>query len=217
MANAAAQRLNMLESQIRTNDVTDIRVQEAMGDVPRERFVPAAKRAIAYLDGPLELVPGRFLLEPRVFAKMLQLAEILPTDRILDVGCATGYSSAVLARLGAKVTGLEEDADLVRVASDMAPAVGAGNVQVVQGALSGGYKAGGPYDVIFINGAVEKAPEMLLGQLAEGGRLVTVLRDGPQGKAVLYRKQDGHVGHWASFDAAAAILAGFRQPAGFVF
>jgi protein-L-isoaspartate(D-aspartate) O-methyltransferase len=217
MPNAAAQRLTMVESQIRTSDVTDVRIRAALGEVPRERFVPAAKRAIAYADAPLELVPGRFLLEPRVHAKLLQLAEIRPTDRVLDVGCATGYSTAVLACLAAKVTGLEEDADLVRVATDMIPAVGAANVQVVQGALAGGYKAGAPYDVIFINGAIERAPEALLAQLAEGGRLVAVLREETQGRAVLYRKEDGHVGHWASFDAAAPVLAGFRQPAGFVF
>jgi protein-L-isoaspartate(D-aspartate) O-methyltransferase len=217
MSNAAAQRFNMVESQVRANDVTDVRVQEALRAVPRERFVPASKRAIAYADGALELVPGRFLLEPRVFAKLLQLAEIRPVDTALDVGCATGYSTAVLARLAGKVIGLEEDADLVRVATDMVPAVGTGNVQVVQGALTGGYKAGGPYNVIFINGAIERTPEALLAQLAEGGRLVAVLRTGTQGRAVLYRKEDGHVGHWASFDAAASILAGFRQPAGFVF
>jgi protein-L-isoaspartate(D-aspartate) O-methyltransferase len=217
MSNAAAQRFNMVESQVRANDVTDIRVQEALRAVPRERFVPASKRAIAYVDAALELVPGRFLLEPRVYAKLLQLAEILPGDSALDVGCATGYSTAVLARLAAKVIGLEEDADLVRVATDMIPAVGMGNVMVVQGALAQGYKGGAPYDVIFINGAVERAPEALLSQLAEGGRLVTVLRAGTQGRAVLYRKEDGHVGHWASFDAGAQVLAGFRQPAGFVF
>ena len=124
MSNAAAQRFNMVESQVRANDVTDIRVQEALRAVPRERFVPAAKRAIAYADAALELVPGRFLLEPRVYAKMLQLAEIRPGDKALDVACATGYSTAVLARLAAKVIGIEEDADLVRVATDMVPAVG---------------------------------------------------------------------------------------------
>ncbi|MGH6870898.1 MAG: protein-L-isoaspartate O-methyltransferase family protein [Rhizomicrobium sp.] len=217
MSNAAAQRHNMVESQIRANDVTDVRVQQALRDVPRERFVPASKRAVAYVDGPLELVPGRFLLEPRSYAKLLQLAEIQPGDRALDVGCATGYSTAVLARLAAKVIGLEEDADLVRAASDMAPAMGAGNILIVQGPLTGGYKAGGPYDVIFINGAVERAPEALLAQLAEGGRLVAVLRAGTQGRAVIWRKEDGHIGQWQTFDAAAPILSGFRQPAGFVF
>src|ERR1700691_3212760 len=118
MPDYAAQRLNMIESQVRANDVTDVRVQEAMREVPRERFVPAARRAIAYADSALELVPGRFLLEPRSFGKLLQLAEIAPGDKVLDVGCTTGYSTAVLARLAGRVVGLEEDADLMRVASD---------------------------------------------------------------------------------------------------
>ncbi|HTQ15143.1 MAG TPA: protein-L-isoaspartate O-methyltransferase [Rhizomicrobium sp.] len=217
MSNAAAQRFNMVESQVRTNDVTDVRVQEALMAVPRERFVPASKRAVAYMDAPLELVTGRFLLEPRVFAKMLQLAEIRPSDSVLDVGCATGYSSAVLARVAARVVGLEEDADLVRAASDMAPSLGGGGITIVQGALAEGHRAGAPYGVIFINGAIERVPDALLSQLADGGRLVAVLREGTQGRAVIWRKEDGHVGYWQAFDAAAPVLAGFRQPAGFVF
>jgi protein-L-isoaspartate(D-aspartate) O-methyltransferase len=217
MPDYAAQRLNMVESQVRANDVTDVRVHAAMGEIPRERFVPAAKRAVAYADAGIELVPGRFLLEPRTFAKMLQLAEIAPGDSVLDVGCATGYSTAVLAKLAVRVIGLEEDADLVRVASDMLPAVGASQSRVVQGALASGYKSAAPYDVIFVNGAVEHVSEALLAQLAEGGRLVTVLQHGPQGRAALFLREDGHVGHRAAFDASAPILVGFRQPAGFVF
>lgn len=217
MPDTAAQRLNMVESQVRANDVTDVRVHAALREVPRERFVPAVKRSIAYADAAIELVPGRYLLEPRTFAKLLQLAEIRPIDSVLDIGCATGYSTAVLAKLAARVTGLEQDADLVRIASDMIPAVGAANVRVVQGGLAQGHRADAPYDVIVINGAVEQVPGMLLGQLAEGGRLVAVLQDGAQGRAVLFLRQDGHVGHRAAFDAAAPLLAGFRQPAGFVF
>ena len=217
MPDYAAQRLNMVESQIRANDVTDVRVQAALGAVLRERFVPAVRRGTAYVDAAVELVAGRYLLEPRSFAKLLQLAEILPGDKVLDVGCATGYSTAVLAKIAQHVIGLEQDADLVRIASDMIPAVGAANVQVIQGGLAQGYPAGAPYDVILINGAVEQVPEALLAQLAEGGRLVTVIQQGAQGRATVFLRQDGHVGHRAAFDAATPILAGFRQPAGFVF
>jgi len=217
MPDYAAQRLNMVESQVRANDVTDVRIHAALREVARERFVPAARRAIAYAEAGVELVPGRFMLEPRSFAKMLQLAEIAPGDSVLDVGCATGYSTAVLAKLAARVIGLEEDADLVRVASDMLAAVGARNTAVVQGALAGGHAAAAPYDVIFIDGAVERVPDALLAQLADGGRLVTVLQHGPQGRAALFLREDGHVGHRAAFDACAPLLAGFRQPAGFVF
>lgn len=217
MPDYLAQRANMLESQVRANDVTDVRVQNALGEVPRERFAPAARKATAYADAPLELVQGRFLLEPRAFAKLLQLAELKPTDSVLDVGCATGYSTVVLARIAAKVTGLEEDADLVRVAVEMVPAVGASNATIVQGSLADGHKARAPYDVIFVNGAVETQPDALLAQLAEGGRLVTVVKTGAQGHAQVFLKENGRVGSRVAFDADAPILAGFRQKAGFVF
>jgi protein-L-isoaspartate(D-aspartate) O-methyltransferase len=217
MPDYAAQRLNMVESQVRANDVTDVRIHAALREVARERFVPATKRAVAYADAAIELVPGRYMLEPRSLAKMLQLAEIAPGDSVLDVGCATGYSTAILAKLAARVIGLEEDADLVRVACDMLAAVSARNARVVQGALAGGHAASAPYDVIFIGGAVEQVPDGLLAQLADGGRLVSVLQRGPQGRATLFLREDGHVGHRAAFDASAPFLAGFRQPAGFVF
>lgn len=217
MPNYLAQRFNMVESQIRTNDVTDIRVQEAMRVVPRERFVPAAKKGTAYAEAPLELVPGRYMLEPRAFAKLLQLAEIASTDSILDVACGTGYSSAVLARLGARVIGLEQDADLVRAATELLPAVGATNARAVQGSLADGHKPNAPYDVIFVNGAVENRPDALLSQLTEGGRLVAVLKTAGESHAATFLKEGGKVGYRTDFDAIAPVLPGFRQKAGFVF
>ncbi|HEY2033721.1 MAG TPA: protein-L-isoaspartate O-methyltransferase [Rhizomicrobium sp.] len=217
MPDYLAQRLNMVESQVRVNDVTDIRVQDAMRDIPRERFVPTARKATAYADAPLEVVQGRFLLEPRAFAKLLQLAEIKPSDNILDVGCATGYSSAILARIGGRVTALEQDADLVRVASETLPSVGATSTIVVQGGLAEGHKANAPYDVIFLNGAIEARPDSLLGQLAEGGRLVAVVKSGASGHATVFLKEKGQVGSRKAFDADAAILPGFREKVGFVF
>lgn len=217
MPDYLAQRLNMVESQVRVNDVTDVRVQDALREIPRERFVPAARRATAYADAPLELVPGRYLLDPRTFAKLLQLAEIKPTDSVLDVACATGYSSAVLARIAARVTGLEEDADLVRVAVETLPAVGAANARAVQGSLAEGHKANAPYDVIFVNGAIETRPDALLAQLGEGGRLVAVVRTEGQGHAQLFLKEGGRIGNRIDFDAGAPLLAGFKQKVGFVF
>ena len=217
MPDYAAQRFNMVESQVRTSDVPDQRIQKAMLEVPRERFVPAAKRAVAYAEAPVEVVPGRGLMEPRTLAKLLFLAEPGPGDKALVVGCATGYSVAVLARIAATVTGLETDVDLVRVASEALPAVGASNAQMVQGALGDGHKAGAPYDVILIDGGVESVPEALLGQLAEGGRLVAVVQQGTQGRAEIYVRSQGHVGMRPDFDAAAPLLPGFRKPVGFVF
>ena len=209
-----AARFHMIDSQIRPSDVTDVRVLAALGTVARENFVPRAARALAYADVSVEVAPGRFLMEPRCFAKLLQLAAITADDRILDVGCATGYSAAVLARLGATVVALEQDADLLRIASE---GLSATPIVLVQGALIEGAKAEGPFDVIVVEGAIEQVPETLLSQLAEGGRLVTVMNDGPQGKATLFLKENGGIGRRAVFDAAVPVLAGFKKMMGFVF
>jgi protein-L-isoaspartate(D-aspartate) O-methyltransferase len=208
-------RFNMVEAQIRSANVTDPHILAAMNAVAREKFIPSAARALAYADVPVAVAPGRYLLDPRSFAKLAQLAQIGPTDRILDVGCGTGYSAAVLARLGAEVVALEQDADLVRVASELL-ANAVGKVEVVQGGLIEGVKGQGPFDVIFVNGAIEQAPETLLSQLAEGGRLVTVLKDS-QSRAWLFLKQNGQIGRRAAFDAEVPVLAGFKKAMGFVF
>jgi len=208
-------RFNMIETQLRPADVTDQRILAAMSAVPREKFVPGAARALAYADVPVQLVPGRSMLDPRSFAKLIQLAGIGPDDRILDVGCGTGYSSAVLARLGAEVVALEQDADLVRAASGLLANV-MGKVELVQGGLVEGVKMQAPFDVIFVNGAVEEVPQSLLSQLAEGGRLVAVLKDG-QSRAWLFLKENGQVGRRPDFDADIPVLAGFKKAMGFVF
>ncbi len=216
MPDYAAQRVNMVESQVRTSDVPDPRIQKAMLEVPRERFVPATKRDSAYAETAVEVVRGRYLLEPRTLAKLAHLAEIGAGDTVLDVGCTSGYSAAVLARLAKKVYALESDAELVRVASEMLPAVGTTNAEVVQGGLKEGHRAAAPYDVIVIEGAVEEVPDGLLAQLAEGGRLVAMVLNGPQTRAQRYVRHDGHIGSRGDFDGAAPLLAAFRKPVGFV-
>ena len=208
-------RFNMVEAQVRTANVTDQRILAAMNAVAREKFVPRASTALAYADVPVAVAPGRYLLDPRSFAKLVQLAQVKAEDRVLDVGCATGYSSAVLARLTAEVVALEQDADLVRVASELL-ANPIGKVEVVQGALVEGVKDRAPFDVIFVNGAIERVPESLLGQLAEGGRLVAVLKDG-ESRAWLFLKENGQVGKRPDFDADVPILAGFKKAMGFIF
>jgi protein-L-isoaspartate(D-aspartate) O-methyltransferase len=208
-------RFNMVEAQIRSSNVTDPRILAAMSAVARDKFVPSAARALAYADVPVAVAQGRYLLDPRSFAKLLQLAQITATDRVLDVGCGTGYSAAVLARLAAEVVALEQDADLVRIASELL-ATAVGRVELVQGGLIEGVKGQGPFDVIFVNGALEQPPEILLSQLAEGGRLVTVIKDG-QSRAWLFLKQNGQVGKRPDFDAEVPLLAGFKKAMGFIF
>jgi protein-L-isoaspartate(D-aspartate) O-methyltransferase len=208
-------RFNMVEAQIRSSNVTDPRILAAMNAVAREKFVPSAARALAYADVPVAVAQGRYLLDPRSFAKLLQLADIKATDRVLDVGCGTGYSAAVLARLAGEVIALEQDADLVRIASELL-ATSVGKVELVQGGLIEGVKAHAPFDVIFVNGAIEQAPEILLAQLAEGGRLVTVIKDG-QSRAWLFLKENGQVGKRPDFDAEVPLLAGFKKAMGFIF
>jgi len=217
MPDFTAQRQTMVDAQVRTNDVTEPRIHEAMRAVPRERFVPSSKRAIAYADMAIEVAPGRFLLDPRTFAKLLQLANVRPSDAVLDVASATGYSAAVLARMAKSVTALEQDADLVRVAVEALSAVGATNATVVQGPLAGGCKSAAPFDVVFVNGAIGTRPDGLLAQLSEGGRLVAIVQDGAQGRANLYVNMHGRVGVRPDFDATVPPLAGFKKSVGFVF
>jgi protein-L-isoaspartate(D-aspartate) O-methyltransferase len=210
----SAARTNMIDAQIRSADVTDPRIHAAMAAVARERFVPNNKRALAYADVPVEVAPGRFLLDPRSFAKALQLADVTAQDRVLDVACGTGYSSAVLGRLAKSVVALEQDADLVRIASETL-ATAQGDIEVTQGGLIEGFKMGGPYDLIFVNGAIEARPDTLLSQLAEGGRLVAFLK--AEGRAALFVREHGQIGSRPGFDAHVPVLAGFWKSQGFIF
>lgn len=217
MSDYPLQRFNMVETQVRTNDVTDPRICAAIGAVERERFVPNTKRDFAYADLSIEVAHGRFLADARTFSKLLQLASIQSSDRVLDVGCATGYSTTVIARLAARVTGLEQDADLVRLASELVRASAVPNATVVQGSLADGCRQQAPFDVIFVNGAVEVVPDFLLSQLAEGGRLVVVMRNDGQGRARLFLRENGKIGCREDFDSGVPPLVGFRKTVGFVF
>lgn len=217
MPDFSVQRAAMVESQLRTNDVTDARILKAMGEIARERFVPAALSAVAYMEGCVPLGKGRALLDPRSFAKLTQLAEVRAADRVLDVGCSTGYSTLVLSRLAAHVVGLEEDGDLKRNAETNLGAAGAANVEIVQGPLNRGCAEKGPFGVILVNGAIETNPDRLMAQLADGGRLVVVVREGAAGHACLYLRHDGAVGERPAFDAQVPLLPGFAKVAGFVF
>ena len=216
-------RTRMVDSQLRTENVTDYDVLAAMGEVPRERFVPAADSALAYVDRDIPILAGgpdrmpRYLMEPAPFARLLQAAEIRPTDVVLDVGCGSGYSAAVLARLADRVVALESDPDLAAQATAILAELGVANVSVVVGALEAGSASRAPFDVIVMEGAVETVPDALFGQLGEGGRLVAVVGYGRAASAKVFTRSGGEIGSRAAFDAAVMPLPGFRKPQAFVF
>jgi protein-L-isoaspartate(D-aspartate) O-methyltransferase len=214
MFDTVAARRMMVDGQIRTADVTDLDLIGAMLAVPRERFVPAALAELAYCDGDIALGGGRALLKPMVLAKLIQAARVKGGDRVLDVGCGTGYSSAVLARLGATVVALEQDEALARQAKD---ALAGAGVTVVTGPLTAGWPAAAPYDVILLEGATEVIPEALGRQLKPDGRLACIFGRGPTGKATIYRPAEGSLAGRPIFDAAATLLPGFVAPPAFVF
>jgi protein-L-isoaspartate(D-aspartate) O-methyltransferase len=216
-------RQSMVDSQIRPNDVTDLRIIGAMLDVPRERFVPPNRAGLAYLDDDLPVndpAAGgtpRFLIEPMILAKLIQALDLSERERVLDVGCATGYSAALLRQLAAEVIALESDQELADAARRTLGELGMADVQVVNNPLTKGAAEAGPYDAILVNGSVEFVPDELLAQLKEGGRLVAVVRRGPLGRATLYLRASGAVSSRPLFDAAVPALPGFEVPRGFVF
>jgi protein-L-isoaspartate(D-aspartate) O-methyltransferase len=218
MTDFAAARRNMVDGQVRTANVTDLRVIAAMLQVPRETFVSPAKAALAYLDLDVPVGDGagaRRLIKPLVLAKLLQAADLSGTDRVLDVGCATGYGAALLARIAGHVVALEQDAALAQAARGSLAALP--NVSVQSGPLTEGWPQGAPYDAILLEGSTEFAPEVLFQQLKEGGRLVCVLGSAPGAKALVYRRSGGDTGGRAVFDAAAPPLPGFVKPLEFAF
>jgi protein-L-isoaspartate(D-aspartate) O-methyltransferase len=178
MSDFSTARQKMVDGQVRPSDVTDLRIIDAMLAVPREAFVPAGQRALAYLDLDLDVSEAggakRFLIKPVVIARMLQAAEIRPADSVLVVGCASGYSAAVVAKLADRVTATESDRALAAQASDVLARLGCGNVTVKTSPAGDGDEANAPYDVIVLAGATEIAPERLYRQLRDGGRLVGV-------------------------------------------
>jgi protein-L-isoaspartate(D-aspartate) O-methyltransferase len=214
-------RQNMVDCQVRPSDVTDIGIIDAMLAVPREAFVPQQQRAMAYLDLDLEVGAGasgkRFLIKPAVLAKMLQAAEIAATDNVLVVGCATGYSAAVVAKLAGQVTATESDPDLASKARDVLAQAGCGNVTIRSAAAADGEAANAPYDVIVLDGATEITPEGVYRQLREGGRLVGVFATTQPPRAAIVTRSHGDFGHRALFDATVPVLPGLGRVPAFVF
>lgn len=213
----ATARRKMVDNQVRPNDVTDPRLVSALLDVPRERFAPADRAAMAYMDNDLPIGDGRALLKPMVLGRLIQAADIQETDRVLDVACGTGYSSALLARLAHSVTALEQNSRLAAEASRLLGELAATNASVVTGPLASGWSQNAPYDVILINGAVEFVPKALLAQLKDDGCLLAVLSNGPIGKATIFQRVADDISARPVFDAAAPMLKDFVKPPEFVF
>ncbi|WP_024520626.1 protein-L-isoaspartate O-methyltransferase [Bradyrhizobium sp. Tv2a-2] len=221
MSGFATARQKMVDGQVRTNDVTDTRILDAMLALPRELFVPESRRALAYLDLDLDVsedgAPKRYMIKPQVIAKLLQAAEIVTTDKVLIVGSATGYAAALVSRLAANVTATESEPALVAKGNLILGQLGFTNVSLRAAAAAEGDGAGAPYDVVVLNGATEVAPERLFEQLGEGGRLVGVFAARKPARATIVTKSHGDLGHRALFDAAAPVLPGMERVPGFVF
>jgi protein-L-isoaspartate(D-aspartate) O-methyltransferase len=217
MNDYAQTRINMVDSQLRTNKVTDPAVIDAFLAVAREDFVPAPLKGIAYVDEDLLIGGGRYLIEPMVLARLIQEAAIEPSDRVLDVGGGTGYAAAILARLANAVIALEEDAGLAAKAKDLLASIA--NVTSVAGPLAEGWQAKAPYDVILINGTVDEIPDSLTSQLANGGRVAAVVRPYPggQAEAIMFERVGTAMSRRALFDASVPELAAFRRAPAFSF
>lgn len=206
----AAARQAMVESQLRPQGVGDHQVAEAMGQIPREAFVPDALKPAAYSDRSIPIGSGRQLMSPAALGLLLTGLAPRAGERALVVGAGSGYSAAVLARIGVSVTALEADRDL-------AAAARLSGATVAEGSLAKGYKAGGPYDLILIDGAVEFVPDAIVDQLRDGGRLGTALLDRGISRLVVGFKAAGGMGYHSVSDAGVPALAGFQRPAAFTF
>lgn len=217
MFDFAKARDHMVESQIRTNDVTEPAILKSFRTTAREAFVPKAKKALAYSDAHIRMDGGRVMLRPRDLSKLIDAADIRPSDVVLDVACGRGYSTAIMAKLADTVVGLEVSEEAVTRATDLLVDAGIENAAVVKGDLKVGASEHGPFNVIFINGAVTHVPKQWFSQLANNGRLVCILQNGPIGQATVYTKSGDAVGDRVEFDASAPLLPGFEAEEAFVF
>lgn len=215
MSDFAARRITMVDTQVRPSDVTKFPIIDAMLTVQREDFVPAAQREAAYLGENLDLGQDRVLLDPRTLAKMLDHLDITNDELVLDIGCAMGYSSAVIAHMAEAVVAVEEDEAMAAEAQEALAQAGADNVIVHVAPLTEGAPQHGPYDVVIIQGAVGEVPEALLEQVKEGGRIACLFMDRGLGEVRLGYKRGGQVSWRLEFNAGAPVLRGFERQAEF--
>lgn len=211
-------RRQMVDCQILPSGILDSRLISAMLNTPREVFLPPEQRSLAYAEMLLRIAPGRFMMEPATFAKMVEAAEIAATDKVLLIGAGTGYGAALLTHLAAEVTAVEQDAALLAAARRNLDAAGLKSVRLHEGGLIEGAPDRAPFDVIIIDGAVEILPPSLTGQMAEGGRLSTIQieKDGAA-RGMIYRAVGGIISGLPVYDAKVPVLPGFERPRGFEF
>ena len=221
MSEFAAARRHMVDGQVRTSDVTDLAVIDAMLAVPRENFVPAERRAMAYLDMEINVADDgereRCIPTPMLVGRLLQAATITPTDKVLVAGCASGYSVALAARLTPHVTGIESDAGLAERCRKNLNSSSIESCTVVTGPIASGASGGGPYDIILLDGATEIELAELQGQLRTGGRLLGVFISSQSRRAEIVTHSHGEFGRRVLFDASAPVLPGLEKRPAFVF
>ncbi len=215
MTDFATRRTMMVDTQVRPSDVTKFPIIDAMLNIAREDFVPAAMREASYLGENLDIGPNRVILEPRTLSKMLDALDVSNDDLILDVASNYGYSSAVMAHIAEAVVAVEEDEATSREAQEALSAAGIDNVAVHMAPLVEGAPQHGPYDVIILQGGVAQIPDVLLDQLKEGGRIAAIFMDGPLGEVRIGLKQEGRVNWRLAFNAGAPILPGFARALNF--
>lgn len=216
MTDYATRRTMMVDTQIRPSDVTKFPIIDAMLSVPRENFVPRDLREAAYVGECTILDKARVILEPRTFAKMLDALDVQQDELVLDIGAGLGYSSAVLARLAEAVVALEDNPERCQEAQEALAEFGADNVICQNGALHAGAPEHGPYDVIFVQGAVDQMPKAILDQLKDGGRIIAIFAQGAFGSVKIGYKLDGKVDWRNVFNAGAPVLPGFEKQRTFV-
>jgi protein-L-isoaspartate(D-aspartate) O-methyltransferase len=216
MSDFATRRKVMVDTQVRPSDVTKFPIIDAMLSVPRENFVPRDKREVAYIGENVSLGNGRVVLEPRTLAKFLDALDLSKDELVLDIGSGLGYSSALISLLAEAVVALEEDPDWVGESEEAFQEFGVDNILVHAGLLCEGAAKHGPYDVIFIQGAVEQVPQQIIDQLKDGGRLACIFADGALGRAKIAYKLDGRMNWRFAFNAGAPLLGGFEKHREFV-
>jgi len=218
MPDYAALRQTMVDTQLRTNKVTDAQVLAAMGSIPREMFVPDDRASLAYIDKDIRIGKSRCIVEPMILARMIQAAEIGPEDVVLDVACGAGYSSAVLGHIARAIVAVESDTELAGSAAARITKLGLDNVVIEMGPVNAGWADQAPYDVIMVNGACIEITDAILSQLADGGRLCAVMGNKKgTGTAKLFVKSGGIVSSRVLFDASIPSLPEFEPEEGFTF